>query len=141
LFSGPAPLRGLLGSRYFDGTSSSVISKNFRHALPSCVTSPELFAQVKARGGRLVRRGGVISVEAVSITPEMVASVKAHQSDLLLLVPEPKPKTPEPEPTSEEPTDPEFLAELDALDPEEDSGLDEAIRKWREEQDAKQLTP
>jgi hypothetical protein len=102
---------------------------------------PELFAQVKAQGGRLVRRGGVISVEAVSITPEIVANVKAHQSDLLLLVPEPKPKTPEPEPTSEETADPEFLAELDALDPEEDSGLDEAIRKWREEQDAKQLTP
>jgi hypothetical protein len=69
----------------------------------------------------------------------MEASVKAHQNDLLLLVPEgPAEAMPPPE---EEPADPEFLAELDALDPEEHSGLDEAIRKWREEQDAKQLTP
>jgi hypothetical protein len=72
-----------------------------------------------------------VSVEAASITPEMEASIQAHQGDLLMLVPEPKPKKPEPEPTSEEPADPEFLAELDALDPEEDSGLDEAIRNWR----------
>jgi hypothetical protein len=43
---------------------------------------------VKEQGGRLVRRGGVVSVEAVSITPEIDASVRAHQTDLLLLVPE-----------------------------------------------------
>lgn len=47
---------------------------------------------MKAQGGRLVRCGGVVSVEAVSITPEVAASVQAHQSDLLMLVPEPEPK-------------------------------------------------
>jgi hypothetical protein len=44
-------------------------------------------------GGRLVRRGGAVSVEAVNITPEMDATVQAHHSDLLLLVPEPKPES------------------------------------------------
>jgi hypothetical protein len=44
-----------------------------------------------------MRRGGVVSVEAVSITPEIEASVQAYQGDLLLLVPEPTPKaTPRP---------------------------------------------
>jgi hypothetical protein len=38
-----------------------------------------------------VRRGGVVSVEAVNITPEVEASVQAHQGDLLLLVPEAPP--------------------------------------------------
>jgi hypothetical protein len=49
----------------------------------------ELFANVRAVGGRFVRCGGVVSVEATSVTPEIEASVQAHQSDLLLLVPEP----------------------------------------------------
>jgi hypothetical protein len=63
---------------------------------------PELFARLQAQGGRLVRRDGVVSVEAPSVTPEMAASVQAHRSDLLLLVPEAKPEPPAtPEPTPE----------------------------------------
>jgi len=51
----------------------------------------ELFDRLRGIGGRLVRCGDGVSVEALGITPEIEASVKAHQSDLLLLVPEPEP--------------------------------------------------
>jgi hypothetical protein len=54
---------------------------------------PDLFTQVRAIGGRLVWRDGVVSVEAqVGFTPEMEASCQAHQAELTLLVPEPKPE-------------------------------------------------
>jgi hypothetical protein len=112
---------------------------------------PELFARLQAQGGRLVRRAGVVSVEAMSVTPEIEASLRHHQADLLLLLaePEPEPK-PKAEPTADEPfDDPEeeaafqaFRAELDAIDPNDTTDrIGEAIRRWRAEADAKQLTP
>jgi hypothetical protein len=42
------------------------------------VRLPELFAQVRAIGGRLVRRGGIVSVKEVGVTPQMEASVQAQ---------------------------------------------------------------
>ena len=50
-------------------------SEQFAPSLPpSPLPLPELFAQVRAVGGRLVRRGGVVSVEADTLTPEMEAA-------------------------------------------------------------------
>jgi hypothetical protein len=52
---------------------------------------PDLLARVKEVGGRFVRTGEEVSVDAVNVTPDIDASLRAHQSDLRLLIPEPAP--------------------------------------------------
>jgi hypothetical protein len=76
---------------------------------------PELFAQVRAIGGRLVWCGGVVSVEAqAGITPEMEASCRAHQAELALLVARPAEEALAKKPTL---TPEEFMAGLASLRP------------------------